>query len=395
MAARRAVSRGLWSGVLLSLVLILASVVNVQAQGGGSNDGRINQTPWVNGFGAVAVYCLDENGHPGGSFSGGGIQVLNTTGQRVLFASDVQITQAQRWLNNFSNIPAANLASGAVPNFGTCVNTSYTAQAENAIIAVVTVQKQVDAVVAKYHLSQNARLITPDLSALFYSLDRLDHLLEAITDQETALLGQMAALRAANAQANAQTAAVLNSQLGAYMSTLDAALSRLGLINGELGPTQKALQTTISQFEFANVGSSAQQGASTSDFASTLNTMQALVSRVGNSWSVMSTLFFRIQNARALTNTLRTQLGQMSSTPNNGLSAETQIQQAEAIVHTLDPVLTQACTAPVGAPGTALLAQQGVYSLFALPGNRFQLSTVPDSSGRSALGTWQNCGGGL
>jgi hypothetical protein len=58
-------------------------------------DGRINLIPWVNGHGAVAVYCIDKNGSTR-SFTGGGIKVLNGSGQQLLFAAEQLIVAAQK-----------------------------------------------------------------------------------------------------------------------------------------------------------------------------------------------------------------------------------------------------------------------------------------------------------
>src|SRR5258706_11658632 len=86
--------------VSLCLALLLSSMgtISVNAQNPG-NDGRINQTTWVNSFGAVAVYCLDALAKPGGTYNGAGIAVLNASGYRLLFASDVAISQAQDAIN--------------------------------------------------------------------------------------------------------------------------------------------------------------------------------------------------------------------------------------------------------------------------------------------------------
>ncbi len=76
--------------VLIAITLLISrATMAVLAQE--PTDGRINKVPWVNSYGAVAVYCVDQSGHAGGSFTGGGISVLNASGQQVLFASEAAI----------------------------------------------------------------------------------------------------------------------------------------------------------------------------------------------------------------------------------------------------------------------------------------------------------------
>jgi LysM repeat protein len=60
-----------------------------------SGDGRINLVPWVNSFGAIAVYCVDEFDMPGGAFNKGGIKVLSNTGQRLFFVPELTIIPAR------------------------------------------------------------------------------------------------------------------------------------------------------------------------------------------------------------------------------------------------------------------------------------------------------------
>jgi hypothetical protein len=76
---------------VVGLLLVSRTTTTIQA---GTDDGRINLIPWVNGHGAVAVYCIDKNGSTR-SFTGGGIKVLNSSGQRLLFAAENLIIAAQ------------------------------------------------------------------------------------------------------------------------------------------------------------------------------------------------------------------------------------------------------------------------------------------------------------
>ncbi len=78
---------------IIMAVLLLVSRVTVPSPASAS-DGRINLIPWVNGHGAVAVYCVNQNGGTS-SFAGGGIKVLNGSGQQLLFAAEAQIIAAQ------------------------------------------------------------------------------------------------------------------------------------------------------------------------------------------------------------------------------------------------------------------------------------------------------------
>jgi hypothetical protein len=77
--------------VVVGLLLVSRATTPTQAS---ADDGRINLIPWVNGHGAVAVYCIDKNGNTR-SFTGGGIRVLNGSGQRLLFAAEQLIIAAQ------------------------------------------------------------------------------------------------------------------------------------------------------------------------------------------------------------------------------------------------------------------------------------------------------------
>ncbi len=104
MKSQHPVSISLVVCLILVGVAYLLAVSTAQAQQ--PADGRINKMPWINSYGAVAVYCVGQTGRPGVSFSGGGISVLNGAGQTVLFAPEAKITAAQTQANN-TNMPLA------------------------------------------------------------------------------------------------------------------------------------------------------------------------------------------------------------------------------------------------------------------------------------------------
>ena len=93
--------------VCLTLITSL-SIAPAKAQD--PTDGRINRVPWVNGHGAVAVYCVDANGG-NGSFTGGGIKVLTGDGQQVIFAPEAQIKAAMQAADQL-NKPVLILSGG-------------------------------------------------------------------------------------------------------------------------------------------------------------------------------------------------------------------------------------------------------------------------------------------
>ncbi len=90
-------------GILLAVFALTTwAVLPVSAQE--PDDGRINKVPWVNSYGAVAVYCVDQSGKPGLSFAGGGIRILNSNGRQVFFAPEVGINTAMQRANQ-RNVP--------------------------------------------------------------------------------------------------------------------------------------------------------------------------------------------------------------------------------------------------------------------------------------------------
>jgi hypothetical protein len=81
-----------FKALLVGALLLAAAGTGIPALADGPTDGRVNLSPWVNSYGAVAVYCIDASGVPASSFSGGGIEVLDGNGQPVFFASEAQIS---------------------------------------------------------------------------------------------------------------------------------------------------------------------------------------------------------------------------------------------------------------------------------------------------------------
>jgi hypothetical protein len=82
------------------LIIILTGIVLLEAnamfpvRAGSPDDGRINKLPWANSFGAVAVYCVDQFDRPAGSYVGGGVKILGSSGQKLFFASEAVINAA-------------------------------------------------------------------------------------------------------------------------------------------------------------------------------------------------------------------------------------------------------------------------------------------------------------
>jgi hypothetical protein len=79
--------------VVIGLVFLLPLLATAPARADTPTDGRINLIPWVNSWGAVAVYCVDQNGGHG-SYTGGRIDVTDADGQVLLRVTEAQINQA-------------------------------------------------------------------------------------------------------------------------------------------------------------------------------------------------------------------------------------------------------------------------------------------------------------
>jgi hypothetical protein len=79
---------------LIVLIFSLMTLAILPASAQEPDDGRINKSPWVNSYGAIAVYCVDRLGRPGLSFAGGGVKILNSAGRRIFFAAETTINAA-------------------------------------------------------------------------------------------------------------------------------------------------------------------------------------------------------------------------------------------------------------------------------------------------------------
>jgi hypothetical protein len=84
------VSRGQWitlamMGALVALLLSIGSIALAQ-------DGRINQQIWVNGWGAIALYCHGSNDQPSGGYADGWIVGLDQNGQEIIRVDENTIT---------------------------------------------------------------------------------------------------------------------------------------------------------------------------------------------------------------------------------------------------------------------------------------------------------------
>jgi hypothetical protein len=90
---------------LIVAICTLAAWAVLPANAQEPDDGRINKVPWVNSWGAVAVYCVDGSGQPGGTFAGGGIKILNSGGRQVFFAPAATVNAAIARANQ-RNAPA-------------------------------------------------------------------------------------------------------------------------------------------------------------------------------------------------------------------------------------------------------------------------------------------------
>lgn len=76
--------------LLLTLILAVGAGI-VSPQPAQAGDGRINEMPWVNGWGGVAVYCYTATEAIGNYTNGGSIAVRDQNGQIVLRLRDTVI----------------------------------------------------------------------------------------------------------------------------------------------------------------------------------------------------------------------------------------------------------------------------------------------------------------
>jgi hypothetical protein len=91
---RNGLSKKVFFVLVFSIAFLVGRIVGPVQADDTIDDGRINGLPWVNSFGAVAVYCVDQRGVPARSITGGGIKVLSESGQELLFAREALIIPA-------------------------------------------------------------------------------------------------------------------------------------------------------------------------------------------------------------------------------------------------------------------------------------------------------------
>src|SRR5205823_161981 len=83
---------------------VLVLLMTVPAKADLPTDGRVNLLPWVNSWGAVAVYCVPPSGGPGNNLPGGGVVVLSQVGQRVMVVQQQNINTCQTQLQSINHI---------------------------------------------------------------------------------------------------------------------------------------------------------------------------------------------------------------------------------------------------------------------------------------------------
>src|SRR4051812_30408854 len=86
----------------LMAVLLMAGTLTPTHAAPSAADGRINMIPWVNSWGAIAVYCVNQFDQPGDNFTGGGIKILTEIGQKVFFAKEGIVTPARNKANQLN-----------------------------------------------------------------------------------------------------------------------------------------------------------------------------------------------------------------------------------------------------------------------------------------------------
>ncbi len=87
--------------------LVLVMVIGSAARAELPTDGRVNLLPWVNSWGAVAVYCVPPTGGPGNNLPGGGVVVLNQFGQRVMVVQQQHINTCRTQLQAINQLSTA------------------------------------------------------------------------------------------------------------------------------------------------------------------------------------------------------------------------------------------------------------------------------------------------
>ncbi len=83
---------------------VLVMLMSAPARADLPNDGRVNLLPWVNSWGAVAVYCVPPSGGPDNNLPGGGVVVLNQSGRRVMVVQQQNINTCRTQLQGISQV---------------------------------------------------------------------------------------------------------------------------------------------------------------------------------------------------------------------------------------------------------------------------------------------------
>ena len=86
---------------------VLVLLISGPARAELPTDGRVNLLPWVNSWGAVAVYCVPPSGGPGNNLPGGGVVALNQSGQRVMVVQQQNINTCRTQLQAITQLSAA------------------------------------------------------------------------------------------------------------------------------------------------------------------------------------------------------------------------------------------------------------------------------------------------
>jgi hypothetical protein len=88
-------------------ILALALMITIPARADLPTDGRVNLLPWVNSWGAVAVYCVPPSGGTGNNLPGGGVVVLNQKGERVMVVQQQNINTCRTQLQAITSLTTA------------------------------------------------------------------------------------------------------------------------------------------------------------------------------------------------------------------------------------------------------------------------------------------------
>jgi hypothetical protein len=301
-----------------------------------------------------------------------------------------------------------------------CVDSSLAARTNSTLDEFLAVQKQADAFTAKFNLGAPGRIVTPDLSPVIFGMQALDHLLREVDGQHAALGTRIVALRPTvlalqnGAQAGPQKiAGVLgaiddfDAQLNQYVGALGDANFDTFVASKQLGAVPQAIQATAEYTQAQLTASSASMKMvpnAQNETAQYLTLLANTRQKVSTAAAGLNSLNFQLFSLKTRMAGLRTQLSQLrkqvqvlASTDafgaaNAAAALNSLMNAAENDPASIDPSFKATCKAPPGSPNVALLSREGVYSLYELPGGFFQLSTLPDASGKTVLGEWQSCG---